>query len=403
MNIGMLLETLALNNGVSRVAFALTEEFVKRGHEVCLYSSRNLLPEGGRRQFPNPKISFRWLPSLRGSWRTWSLPVGALAPLDGRHDIVVSHALTIKQDVIVMHNDPQRVETEKLAAVPFAIDLPRLRTTRRKLRAAIERLRFAPDNYRGALVHSRRSAREVRSTFGVPEDRIAVIPHGVDSAYFCPTLAIGRRIGLRERLGISLREIVFLYMGDSWKGLEFAIRGIALLPKSAPVTLLAAGPFPKKLFAQFAREQGIRFLRQELWDDARSLYSVADALIAPTPMDTFSLIGLEAMSMRLPIVTTQYAGISELLTHGENAFILENSSNPIPIAEACLTLLEPDVRLRMAENARRLAAAQSWEQPALLHLRCYAALLGRKNTEPIRSVGVNSAAMRPTAIESANP
>lgn len=382
MNIAMLLETLSFNNGVSRIVLSLSEEFVKRGHEVHIYASANRLPEGGKTRFPDPKINFRWLPSLRGSWRDWSLPVGALLPVSGlpligrRLDVVVSHALTLKQDVIEMHNDPQSVEENKLAKVPFTLDPPRLQTARRKVRAAVERLRFSPGNYRSVIAHSRRSAREIGSTFGIPENRIDVIPHGVDSAYFCPSVAFGRRIGLRRRLGLALDEVVFLYIGDSWKGLEFAIRGLARLPARAPVALLAAGAFPKRLFARFAHEQGVRFFYEDLWDDARSLYSVADVLLNPTPLDTFFLGGLEAMSMSLPVVTTQYAGISELLTSGENSFILDSPSDPGPITEACLSLLEPDVRLRMAGRARQFALTRSWDQAASFHLRHYASLRG---------------------------
>lgn len=378
MNIAMLLETLSFNNGVSRIALALGKEFVKRGHEVHIYASVNRLPELGKKLFLDPAINLHWLPSLRGSWRVGSLPLGALIAARRRHDVIVSHALTLQQDVIQMHNDPQIVEENKLAGVPFIIDPPRLRTVRRKVRAAIERLRFSPGNYRSVVAHSRRSAQEIGTAFGIPKSRIDIIPHGVDSAYFCPSIAAARRIGLRRRLGLPLDDSVFLYVGDSWKGLEFAIRGLAGLPARSPVALLAVGSFPKKLFARFAREQGVRFLYEDLWDDVRSLYSVADALLNPTPLDTFFLTGLEAMSMRLPIVTTQYAGISELLTHGENAFILDSPSDPVPITEACLKLLNPDVRLRMADKARRFAVSRSWEQAALLHLRHYTALQDSK-------------------------
>jgi len=72
--------------------------------------------------------------------------------------------------------------------------------------------------------------------------------------------------------------------------------------------------------------------------------------------------------------------------HGsENAFVLKSPHDPKPIAEACTKLLEPDIRLRMAENARRFAVSQPWEIPALLHLRRYAALLDRKAVEPARA------------------
>lgn len=392
MNIAMMLETLSMSNGVSRVALALSEEFVKRGHEVHLYSSVNRLSNRGRDRYPDPRLHFHWLPSFRGSWRTWSLPLGALLPalllpmagrlpaklgsLRRRHDVVVSHAMTLRQDVVQMHNDPQGIEELKLSRVPFVVDPPRLSSTRRSIRAAVEKARFAPGSYRGVVAHSRRSADEIAASFGVPQDRIDVIPHGVDSAYFNPANAAGQRVGLRRQLGLGLEEVVYLYIGDSWKGLEFAIRGMALLPAGSHAVLLAAGPFPRPPFVQLARELGVAFICENHWDEVRSLYSVADVLLTPTPLDTFFLVGLEAMAMRLPLVTTKFAGISELLTHGENAFILDSVSDPVPIAEACAKLLSPDVRIHMAERARQFAVTRSWEQSALLHLRHYAALQG---------------------------
>lgn len=392
MNIAMFLETLSFSNGVSRVALALGENFVKRGHEVHIYSSVNRLGGRGRERYPDPRMDFHWLPSLRGSWRTWSLPLGALIPalllpMAGRlppklgmqrrrHDVIVSHALTLSQDVVQMHNDPQPTEERKLSSVPFAVDPPRLRSARRSLRTVVERLRFAPGNYRSVVAHSRRSAAEISASFGIPEGRIDVIPHGVDSAYFCPSIAAGQRVGLRRQLGLSLDDVVYLYIGDSWKGLEFAIRGMSLLPAGSRAVLLAAGPFPRPAFVRFAREHGVRFISENLWDDVRSLYSVADVLLTPTPLDTFFLVGLEAMSMRLPLITTQFAGLSELLTHGENALILDSASDPGPIAEACAKLLQPDIRLRMAEKARQFALTRTWDESALLHLRHYAALRG---------------------------
>lgn len=392
MNIAMMLETLSMSNGVSRVALALSEEFVKRGHEVHLYSSVNRLVNRGRDRYPDPKMNFHWLPSLRGAWRTWSLPLGALIPalllpMAGRlpsqlsmrrrrHDVVVSHTLTLRQDVVQMHNDPQRTEEQKLSRVPFVVDPPRLGSMWRSFRALLENARFSPGNFRSVVAHSRRSAGEIASTFGIPASRIDIIPHGVDSAYFSPLNAAGQRVGLRRQLGLGLDEVVYLYIGDSWKGLEFAIRGLGRLPAGSRAVLLAAGPFPRAPFARLAQEHGVRFICENLWDDVRSLYSVADVLLTPTPLDTFFLVGLEAMAMRLPIVTTKFAGLSEILTHGENSFILDSVSDPAPIADACAKLLSADVRIQMADKARQFAITRSWEQAALLHLRHYAALQG---------------------------
>ncbi len=285
--------------------------------------------------------------------------------------MVVSHALTVSQDVIDMHNDPQDVELAKLARIPFTIDPPRLRTGRRALRSAIERLRFSSGRHRKVIVHSRRSGDEVRSSFGLDADAVRVIPHGVDADYYSLDAAQDRRVEARRRYALSREDVVFLYVGDSWKGLEFAIRGLARLPARSPAVLLASGPFPKEPFSRFAREHGVRFVAGDACSDARGLYAASDALLNPTPLDTFGLCALEAMAMRLPVVTTRHAGISELLSDGVDSFLVPEAFSVAEIAAACERLLDAELRSRLADNARRNAEGHTWERAATSHLRLY--------------------------------
>ena len=136
MNVAMLLTRLSDTNAISRVVLGISEEMAAAGHQVSLYSSFNTLSPATRAGLRG-KVSLRWLPSLNGSWRIWSMPAGALRPYLNGHDLVISHALTVKQDVVVMHNDPQAVELRKLAAVPFTLEKPRLDSRNRAVRTFI--------------------------------------------------------------------------------------------------------------------------------------------------------------------------------------------------------------------------------------------------------------------------
>lgn len=375
MNIALLLHALSINNGVSRVVMSHAREFSALGHETHIYASRLLLSEEEKSALP-PNIFLHRFPCLRGSNRIWATPFGALLPfLRGSHDLVVSHLLTVWQDVIVMHNDPQPVEVEKMSAVPFTIDQPRLRTKNRFLRTFIEGKRFAPGRYKSVVAFSKRSAGEIAGTYGVAPDRIRTIRHGVDSSRFSPAWRMARRASARALLDLSPDELVFVYIGDSWKGLEFAIKGIAAGRGAKKSVLIAAGPFHGGKFSALAGGLGLRLICENEWADIRDLYSAGDVFINPTPMDTFGLAALEAMAMGLAVITTRYAGVSELFKDGENAFILDRPSDTEAIAGLSDSLWDPAFRERLSVRGAALAAGLSWEKPAREHLALYKELV----------------------------
>ncbi len=378
MNLALLLHSLSRNNGISRVVLSLAGEFSKRGHSTHIYTSRLLLSAEDKKSLPENVFLHRY-PCLRGSNRIWTAPFGALLPyLKGGHDLVVSHLLTVWQDVIVMHNDPQPVEVERISAVPFTIDPPRLRSKNRFLRTFIERKRFAPRRYKRVVAASELSAEGIARTYGVSRDRLTVIRHGVDSSYFSPAQRQARRKAARARLDLAPSELAFAYIGDSGKGLEFAIRGIAAAPCAKTGVLIAAGPFRADKYAALAAELGLRLICENDWSDIRDLFSAGDIFINPTPLDTFGLAVLEAMAMGLPVITTKYAGVSELLKDGENAFILERPWDTAKIADIATRLSDPARRERVSGRGLELAAGLSWEQPALNHLALYEKIIKAK-------------------------
>lgn len=380
MNLALLLHSLSRNNGISRVVLSHAREFSKRGHSTHIYASRLLLSAEDKKALPENIFLHRY-PCLRGSNRIWAAPFGALLPyLKGSHDLVISHLLTVWQDVIAMHNDPQPVEVERMSAVPFTLDRPRLRSKNRFLRTFIEKKRFAPQRYKSVVAASELSAEGIAGTYGVSRDRLAVIRHGVDSSYFSPAQRAARRKAARARLGLAPDELAFAYIGDSWKGLEFAIRGVAAAPRAGTSALIAAGPFHPDKYAALAGELGLRLICENEWSDVRDLFSAGDIFINPTPMDTFGLAVLEAMAMGLPVITTKYAGVSELFKDGENAFILERPWDTAAITAAAALLSDPARRELVSGRGLELAASLSWEQPALDHLSLYEKLIAKKRS-----------------------
>ena len=75
--------------------------------------------------------------------------------------------------------------------------------------------------------------------------------------------------------------------------------------------------------------------------------------------------------MGLAVITTQYAGVSELLKDSENAFVLDCPWDTEAIAGIADRLADSGLRERIAGRGAEFAAGLSWEQPAIEHLAAY--------------------------------
>jgi glycosyltransferase involved in cell wall biosynthesis len=134
---------------------------------------------------------------------------------------------------------------------------------------------------------------------------------------------------------------------------------------------VAAGPFHERAFADLAKSLGVRMIAQRSRHDVRELYSLSDVFLAPTPLDTFALVILEAMAMGLPVVATHFAGVSELLTDGNDALLLKSCHDPSEIAGCCEMLMDVGMRERIAERGWKLAQTMPWKAAAKKHLVAY--------------------------------
>ena len=99
--------------------------------------------------------------------------------------------------------------------------------------------------------------------------------------------------------------------------------------------------------------------------DAIHLYAAADVYVSPTREDAFGLPVLEAMACGLPIITSVFGGVSQIISDGEDGLVLKDPSDAVALAGHLKNLQEhPDLRLRIGENARRTSEAYTWERNA---------------------------------------
>jgi glycosyltransferase involved in cell wall biosynthesis len=148
---------------------------------------------------------------------------------------------------------------------------------------------------------------------GVPEDRVTLIPHGIDPERFPPADDAARRAA-RTALGIPPGARVATYVGrlDYPKNEHWLLDVAARVPH---LHLLIAGEGPNepalraRLDASSLRER-VHLLGHR---DPLPVYQASDAFLLPSLREGFSLVCSEALAVGVPVLRTRTAGTEELI------------------------------------------------------------------------------------------
>ncbi|MCC6580935.1 MAG: glycosyltransferase family 4 protein [Phycisphaeraceae bacterium] len=190
----------------------------------------------------------------------------------------------------------------------------------------------------------------------VPEDRITLIPHGVDAAKF-PLSDEQDQTAARQSLGLAPDQIVAAFVGrfDEPKNESWMI-DVATASRDAglPVTVLMQGGGPREsALRRRIRQRGAAEIVKVLpYGDPLPVYRAADVVMLPSSLEGFSLVGLEAMCVGRPVLRTRTAGTSEQIVENRTG-----RSTPIRLDQfvaAAVDLLGDRAHLqRMGRQAAR--------------------------------------------------
>jgi len=194
---------------------------------------------------------------------------------------------------------------------------------------------------------------------GIAPERIRVIPNGVDPDIFDPQRVSGKRV--RENLGIRCTDIALGFVGrlNHIKGPDLLITATALLlDRSRRYFLLLAGDGPERKYLQESAqrlgiEERVRFLGFR--EDVPCVMAAVDIAIVPSRQESFGIVCLEFMRMKIPVISSGAGGMAEYITDGQTGLLL-NENTPDEICR-CVERLQSDkqLRQRLIEGGSRLA------------------------------------------------
>jgi UDP-glucose:(heptosyl)LPS alpha-1,3-glucosyltransferase len=210
------------------------------------------------------------------------------------------------------------------------------------------------------MVFTSELGEELMRSFGVSPERITVSPPGVDLHLFHPATPLTVRDGSGNRPpGLRL-----LFAGHNYalKGLRWALAAIAHTRHGGvDARLVVAGRGSTSRFRRQARRCGIEtlvsFLGTVDQQALAELYRQSDALIYPTFYDPWPRVTLEALASGCPVITTRHCGTSELITPGQQGFVIDNPRNTVALAGALAALGDEDLRIRLSRAAAELGGA----------------------------------------------
>jgi glycosyltransferase involved in cell wall biosynthesis len=226
---------------------------------------------------------------------------------------------------------------------------------------------------------SESTARDAMTILGIPRERIAVTPLGVDP-WFSPR-AEEDRAPVLERLGVRPPYVLFVGLAQPRKNLETIATVFGrLAARKDDLTLVIAGDdgYPEGRLHALLEQTGAvdRVKRTGYVSEAElpALYSAAGLLLFPSRDEGFGLPVLEAMACGCPVVASDRGALPEVVGDGGLCFPPDAFD---AIEEAAARLLE-DEGARMDQIARgRLRAAQfSWARTAQATLEAYRGALG---------------------------
>lgn len=196
---------------------------------------------------------------------------------------------------------------------------------------------------------------------GIPQERIAFYPRGIDIHTFTPA----HRNGFFKRYPAAAQRLRLLYVGrlSREKNLHIlaeAFRIVAATRTDVALVLVGDGPARGELATTLEGLPTV-FTGYMEGSNLTAAYASSDLFVFPSATDTFGNVVLEAQASGLPVIVTDAGGPKENILPGRTGCIVPEG-DPAALAAAILEMTANRERLAtMGAAARTYAESRSFE------------------------------------------
>ncbi len=210
----------------------------------------------------------------------------------------------------------------------------------------------------------------VQWAFGLPPDKLVMIPNGVDAEAYTKT-ENSDLSSFRSKFALPEEKIV-LFVGRLVyeKGVQVLINAVArVLEKTNAKFIIVGNGYMKEQLSSIIKSFGLmhKVLFTGFVDDEtlRKLQKCADVSVVPSLFEPFGIVALEAMAAKSPVVVSDTGGLSEIVEHdvtGVKAYVNNPESLAWGITKA---LLDKGYANWLKENAyKKVQEKYNWNKIA---------------------------------------
>jgi glycogen synthase len=221
---------------------------------------------------------------------------------------------------------------------------------------------------------------QIYDIFGVGDERVAVIPNGIDPEELQPQGEPELR-RLRAQFAAPDENLVLLIGRLVYeKGFHLALEAMPRLIDAVPGTrfLVAGSGTHESELRRQARELGLldhgAFLGWIGDDVLHSLYRIADVCVVPSIYEPFGLVALEAMASGCACIVADTGGLREVVPH-DAAGLRFRARDSVALGEMVERLLtDHDLRERLVAEGAHHVRGFDWSDVAARTASIYASL-----------------------------
>lgn len=311
-------------SGSTKVAYCISKELARRGHLVTVYTSdmkdKYTRINHGVEEKDGVRVHrFQSVGTIATrEMKIFVTPTIIPSLKNEAYSFDVIHVHEYRSFQSVVHH------YAKKHGVPYILQahgsLPRSIGAWRKLKWIYDVLfgyRLLSDASK-VIALSRIEAERYRG-MGVPEEKVAVIPNGIDLSEYVDLPPKG---SFKKKFSIDEKEKIILYLGriHRIKGIDILLKAFAaVIGKLGDVKLVVAGPDDGYLRELQALTKALKIednvlIPGPLYSRSKlEAYVDADVYVLPSRYETFPMGLLEAYSCGKPVIASRVGGLKDLV------------------------------------------------------------------------------------------
>ena len=375
MNILIICKALedTYEGGIQTHVSSLTTELLNLGHKVTLLTAGSILEKnkyvvkGDLTTIKLPYLSRTFSLGLTNFLGEWSFNFMVKRWIKAN-----SH----KYDLIHVQGRSGMMLKQKNIDTPIITTIHRLMTIESKWNKKeyankmdrVLHLRFCNKYEQSILKHSnsiiavsRFTKKEILEFVDIDEDKITVIPNGVDLKPF----------EKKEKEN----KLIFVGRLSKVKGLSILIEAMRLVDDDIELDIIGSGPNQaelERLIRKYKLGSRIHMLGRRSRKVVYEMMKVSRALVLPSFHESQGIVLLEANVHELPVIATDYSGIPEFIIDGVNGLLFQKG-HPSSLAKKITEIIShPQEAKRMGKTGRlKMIEEFGWKDITLSTLNLY--------------------------------